>query len=185
MDDHQIMAAIRDGNEQVFQKLFYDHYGPLYRNAFQYVNDAQVAEELVQDAFVNFWEKRLQFQLKTSIKAYLFVSVRNLSLNYLKSRYANAKSLHIAATEVLESKTTATDHAQELEHLLQKGIDLLPEKCKIIFNLSRGSGMTYQEIATELGVSKETVKSQIKIAIKKLQQILKEHWYVWLLFFVG
>ncbi len=182
MRDKEIMMAIRKGDEKAFKTLFYEHYDQLYRNAYRYVEDAQVAEEMVQDAFVNFWENRRQTILTAGIKSYLFVSVRNLSLNYLKSRYARQKSLTVDASE-LQLEEMGNNHldVRELEHLLAAAVRKLPEKCRIIFNLSRNHGMTYQEIADELNVSKETVKSQIKIALKKLQVALKEHWHLLLL----
>lgn len=179
------LAEIRNGNETAFKKLFYEFYDPLYRQAYRYVTDAQVAEEIVQDTFVNLWNKRSSLKIQSSLAAYLGVSIRNHSLNYLKSRYARQRSLILEPSELelADTPRMETLSREELRQLLEQAIAQLPEKCRIIFTLSRNHGLTYQEIADKLGITKETVKTQIKIALQKLRLFLEEHWEICLLFF--
>lgn len=179
----QLFAAIRKGDEAAFKKLFYTLYDQLYRQAYRYVGDAQVAEEVVQDIFVNLWKNRQKIILHTSLEAYLSVSTRNHSLNYLKSRYAQqrASTQEVSETDLFEAPETEDLPREELRKILESAIQSLPEKCRIIFSLSRDHGLTYQEIADELGITKETVKTQIKIALQKLRQQLRGHWELCLL----
>ena len=179
MKDQDIMQALQNGDEHIFKQVFYEYYDALYRSAYQFVGNVQVAEEIVQDAFVNFWNNRGRIIVTVSIQSYLYGSVKNLCLNYLNSKYARNKRRE-APPVVLEISSRDEDPSdlKELELLIRKSIEQLPERCRIIFNLSRTQGMTYQEIANELDISKETVKSQIKIALKKLQGALQEHWYL-------
>lgn len=176
-DKETLMRAIKAGDEEALKSIFYEYFLPLFQNAYKYVKDEQIAEELTQDAFVNFWENRQQLTITTSVKNYLFVSVRNLCLNYLKSRYARQKSLFLDASEIdLVDETISENKDTELlQKKIQLAIQKLPEKCRIIFELSRHHGLTYQEIAEELGITKETVKTQIKLALKKLQAFLGQH----------
>ena len=178
IDPQHILKELRNGKEAAFRQLFYAHYDPLYRHAFKYLNDSQVAEEMVQDAFVNIWENRQKIEIRTSLEGYLFTSVRNLCLNYLKSKYARSRTLTVELSTIAEEANEA-DHepvSDELRARLAQGLAQLPEKCRIIFNLSRNGGMTYQEIADELGISKETVKTQIKVALHKLRAFLRDYW---------
>ena len=181
----QLLAAIRNGDETAFKTLFYSYYDQLYRQAFRYVKDAQVAEEIAQDIFVNLWKGRKKLTLHTSLDAYLSVSTRNHSLNYLKSRYARQRAQTLEVTDNILSDAPGVESIspEELRALLEKAIASLPEKCRIVFTLSREHGLTYQEIADELGVTKETVKTQIKIALQKLRHALKEYGELCLLFF--
>ena len=116
--------------------------------------------------------------IEKSLKSYLFTSVKNRSVNYLKSRINNILFVEIDRAES-ENRTIMTDpslESQELDELIQVAISSLPPRCREMFHLSRNSGMTYQEIADTLNVSKETVKSQIGEAIRKIRDFLNKHW---------
>lgn len=185
-ESSQLLAALRRGDEAAFKAFFYRNYRLLYQQAYRYVTDAQVAEEIVQDAFINLWKQREKLHIKTSIEAYLGTSVRNRALNYLKSRYARQRSSTLEPTEADLRVPAQVDSLSEneLRSLLENALTALPERCRIIFSLSREQGLTYQEIADELGISRETVKTQIKIALQKLRALLNEYWEIWLLFWV-
>ena len=169
---------IQDGDIRAFERLFRDQYDALFRFAFRFVSQRETAEELVQDAFVALWEKRQSIQVTSSLSAYLFSSVRNRAFNHLKSHYhQRTQAFDPKDLERLNpySDSDLTDQAA-LIAVVQQGILSLPERCRIIFQLSRQAGLTYEEIAEELGISKETVKSQIKIALQKLRLFLGGYW---------
>ena len=160
-----------------FEVLFKEHYVSLFHFALKFVSRQDIAEEIVQTVFTNLWEKRHNLILKSSIKAYLFTAVRNQCLNHLNSQWHQATQ-GLQETLLINIATpNPSEFDQEVLHqLVQQGIEQLPEKCRIIFTLSRQAGLTYDEISTELSISKETVKSQIKIALKRLRQFLGQHW---------
>jgi RNA polymerase sigma-70 factor, ECF subfamily len=176
--DLYLFKQIADGNVKAFEILFHRHYSMLCRFAFKFVNQGEVAEEIVSGLFAQLWQKRNDLHITTSVQAYLFTSVKHASLNYLKSQYAR----HAAQTELTEEQhphvLSPADELsyQELQTLIQQGIETLPEKCRIIFTLSRNAGLSYDEIATELGISKKTVKAQMGIALHKLRSYLGLHW---------
>lgn len=178
LTDDELMHRIIAGHVKAFEILFHRYYEKLCRYAFKFVSQSQVAEEIVSGMFTQVWEKRNQLLITTSAKAYLYASVKNASLNYLKSQY-NRQSF--------QSETKAHQHPaasspaddvsfQELQAIIQQGIDTLPERCRIIFTLSRQAGLSYEEIATELGISKKTVKAQMGIALQKLRLYVDCHW---------
>ncbi len=176
-DQKKLFTAIRNGNEMAFEQLFHAQYEKLYRLCRRYIYEKEVAEELVQDVFIYIWQNRKSLVITSSLSSYLATAVKNRSLNYLKSKYAQQKALTIDDTflDLMDGWDENREIHENLKEVLKKGIDSLPEKCRIIFNLSRNSGMTYNEIAEELSISKESVKSQIKIALQKLRIYLKEH----------
>lgn len=183
--DDILLRKIRNGNTQAFEQLFRKYYEAMHAHAYKFVSDSSTAEEVVQETFIHIWEKHATIQIHSSAYGYLAKAVRNRCINYLKSSYQQKNELGDIPEQLqpIVQTTEETLNAWELEQLLGQAIEQLPENCRIVFNLSRQAGLTYEEIATELGVSKETIKTQIKIALKKLRTFLKDHWeYIPVLF---
>lgn len=176
--DEILLRKIRRGDVQAFEQFFRRYYDSMHSHAYKFVNNHHTAEEIVQEVFIHFWEKHSSIKIKSSAYGYLAKSVRNRCINYLKSNYSTKNELGDLpeSQQPLINSTEDTLNVWELEQLLSQAIQQLPENCRIVFNLSRQAGLTYDEIALTLGVSKETVKSQIKIALKKLRLFLKDHW---------
>ena len=172
--------AIQKGDQKAFETIFRDYYQELFFYACKFVGKSEQAEELVQDVFVHIWEKRSALNIRSSLKSYLYTAVRNRCLNHLKSQMARMeKDTDASLQHVRHTSPYSADlevNRQELMRLIQQGIQQLPDRCRIIFKLSRDADMTYAEIATELGISKETVKSQIKVALERLRAHLGKYW---------
>lgn len=155
--------------------FFKTHYKALCSYAYSYLKDPADAEEVVQNAFVAFWEKRSTLQITASAKSYLFAMVRNACLNNLKhekikQRYAGAAAL----AEEGYDPVSATIHSDELSEKIRSAIDTLPEQCRLVFKLSRFEELKYQEIATELNISVKTVENHMGKALKLMREQLKE-----------
>ena len=169
--------SLRGLSQAAFEKLFRQYYEELYYYACRYLWRREDAEEAVQDVFVRVWEKREELQISTSVKAYLYAAVRNRAINHLNSRWAREAPLPLDPATPVMAEAAEDELGQEtLIQLLQQGIATLPSQCRTIFQLSRQGGLTYDEIAEELGISKETIKSQVKIALRKLRDFLGRHW---------
>src|SRR5690606_32902871 len=112
------------------------------------------------------------------LKAYLFQSVKNSSLNYLNSRFAKQdfQRDYFDQEELPVNDTEEALTYEELQKIVQEAINQLPTKCRTIYSLSRNTGMSYKEIAEELGISIKTVENQMGIALKKLRTYLQHHW---------
>lgn len=164
---------------QAFERLFKSHYQDLYAFGYRFVQDQSQVEDLIQDVFLHLWENRAQLEFRSSIQAYLRTAIKNKAISHLRSYYHQQVALippeeMSPPTSVVASEEKSDPEA--LTQLVKKGIEQLPKQCRLIFQLSRHSGLTYDEIAQELGVSKETVKSQIKIALHKLRTFLGKKW---------
>lgn len=173
MTDELIFDNIKRGDEQAFERLFRRYYQPMMRFIWGYVKSEAIAEELVQELFLKFWEQRQKITIKRSVKSYLYTSARNMSLDYLKHKEVeNAwekekKALHLDTTP--ESVIEKNLHNKMILEEVEKAIQALPERRRLIFILSRYEDMTYKEIAKFLDISVNTVETQISRALSALR----------------
>ncbi len=163
-------------DNKLFEQLFKEYFVPLTNFAKSYVKDEDTAKELAQDAFINLWQKKEEIDRDKSIKSYLFTSVRNRSLNYIRD---NKKYKSEFLDIELEKSNDFFDGdiltTQELQERISKSIGSLPAKCRRVFEMSRLEGLKYKEIAEELGISIKTVENQMGKALKVLRKDLKEY----------
>lgn len=181
-DENKLFLSIREGDQQAFEQVFRKYYKYLCAFAARMLGDADSAEEIVQDFFVRLWEKREQLSIDTALKSYLFRSVRNSCLNYLKHEKVKDQYARNCAEEA--GKQDFDDCFMEvgLEQDIRKTIDALPPRRREIFILSREEGLKYKEIAEHLQISVKTVEAQMGQAIRFLRENLKK--YKGLVFFL-
>ncbi|UZR92954.1 RNA polymerase sigma-70 factor [Chondrinema litorale] len=178
-EEDEILNQLRKDNQKVFEHLFRNKYEELYAFSVKITRQPEASEELVQDIFVYLWEKRKELEVKTNLKTYLYSAVKNRSIDYLRSKYVKMQSAFIDDDNLTQSNlVTASNELQEKElaEIIKKGIAQLPEKCRIIFLMSREGALSYQEIADQLGVSHNTVKAQVAIALQKMRSFIEAHW---------
>lgn len=181
-----MLKEIKEGDKEAFKALFDLYYTELCRFALIYVKDKDSAEEVVQNFFVHFWEKREVLSINSSLKSYFYSSIRNRSLNHIRN---NSKFIKIDDDKVDDLIYTVQEQesileSNELRENINKAINNLPPKCKEIFLLSRGEQMSYHEISEKLNISPKTVENQISIALKKLHSDLKPYYNLLLILFV-
>jgi RNA polymerase sigma-70 factor, ECF subfamily len=173
-DDKQLFEKISNGSKAHFDSLFSKYYAQLVRFAMGYLHDGPAAEEMVQDVFVRIWENAPRIEIETSILAYLYTSVRNQALNFIKhenikKKYEQEQALFVNAdANDFEEKVNLKFFRQ----LLAITVGSLPEKCREIFEMAKFEGLTYDEIAEYLQVSEKTVENQMGIALKKLRDAM-------------
>ncbi len=171
--------------------MFTIYFKELAVYAKKYTNDIDVAQDITQDVFVKLFEKRETLEIHTSLKSFLYVSVRNRALDHIRSQkrkqihheeiYNTSKSKVYVEDQELQEET-------ELQAKVYKLITQLPEKNQKIFKLSRLEGRSNEEIAVLLGISKRTVETHISNALKKLRIQLPSFikmilFYIWYSFF--
>ncbi len=183
--ENELIVRLKAGDQTAFELLFHFYYPGLVMYSTQFTADRMEAEEIVQDFFVRFWQKHRQILLTDSLKSYLFLSVKNGCLNYLKHKKVEEK--YIQKMAELSGQHIAYDPdlyvASELQEKVKNAIDLLPEKCREIFIMSRIQGLKNEEIAANLNISKRTVETQISKALKVLRVELKD--YIGLMILLG
>ena len=168
----ELQRKIAEGDETAFTQL-YLHFGKrLIQFAVSLVRSKEIAEELVEDVFVKLWANRYQVPEIENITVYLYVAVKNRSLNALSRK---AHELVAAPFDYLDTAMDkfATDPydlmiTAEMMGRMQHAIESLPPRCKLIFKLVREDGLKYKEVAEILNISVNTIDVQMAIAVKKI-----------------
>ena len=173
-----LLEQIARDDQKAFGVLFQIFYKRLLGFAFQYVRTTEVAEEIVSDVFVRIWNKRSELSTIENPEAYLFIAVKNGSLNYLE-KYSLYQVVQLPDNE--RSELVNLDNPQkelewkELLYKMDEAISTLPGECQRVFRLSREEGFKTKEVATILNVSPRTVETQLYRAIKKIDAILSSY----------
>lgn len=180
-DDRELVRRVRDGDKQAFEQLYRAYFRNLCEFAYRYVRIPAVCEEIVQELFLNLWRKRDTLDPDGRCRAYLYKSVRNGALDYLKHLEVQREYLnHLALENRMEWESVSMESAdleekdqlQMLNRAIREAIDQLPEQRRMIFLLSREDGLTYQEIADVLNISVKTVETQMGRSLGTLRKLL-------------
>ena len=158
--------------KQFYQLLFFK----LYQFAYSYVRSKESAEELVNDVFLAFWQKRKTIGTITNINVYLYVAIKNASLNWLRKNKlevpVSIDSLTVHHMQ-LSPNPESLLISRELQAQIAEAIEKLPPRCKLIFKLVKEDALSYKEVAAILEISVKTVDTQLYLALKKLALILQ------------
>ena len=173
--DLELFSKILHDDEKAFSELFNRYYSGLCVYAFQFLHDDQKTQELVQEVFVQVWVKRKEIQVQSSVKSYLFRSVKNLLINWVNHQKVEQKYLEMIRSEQDQVQPDQYFLEVDLQQKIEASVEALPQKRKEIFKLSREEGLTYREIAEKLEVSVKTVETQMGLALKQLREDLKEY----------
>ena len=177
--DLEYINKIRLGDPEAFSALFRKYYEPLYQFAGRFVKEHQIAESLVQDVFVKIWSNREKLSIKLNVKSYLYTAVKNHALNYLK----HEKIVVIESEEVdYQNSYNRTPEEEliesEMHEAVHKAIENLPQQCRQIYLMKRYDNLSYSEIADVLNISINTVKTQMKRALKSLRKNLSHLFFL-------
>ena len=187
IDSAFVLKELRKGNKNAFELVFKKYYSSLCVYANKYCRDESTSEEIVSRFFFNFYEKRESLKIDTSLRSYLFRSVRNAALNYIRDN-ARTVSEQDSKADVLNLNSTDSVHetllGKELQEVIDKAVDSLPDQCRAVFVKSRFEGKKYKEIAEELNISVNTVETQMSRALKKLRVELKDYMHI-MMFLIG
>ena len=162
-----------------FESLFRRYAKPLFYYAAKFVDD-EAARDMVQDVFAKLWSDE-QISVRLSINALLFTMVRNSCLQHLekqkvRNKYLAVSKLALQEEELryyIDEKTSLIE--QEMEARLNQALEALPERCRLIFTMSRFRNRKNREIAEELDISVKAVEKQIARAMVLLRQELKDY----------
>ena len=170
----QLITLWQQGDEQAFASLYRSHLVPLTAIAYNKTGDREVAEELVQESFINLYKHKDALAANTSVKAYLYIILKNKITDYYRlevmhQRYADYIVKHTSASPMSPLVYVET---RELEQLLKDAIADLPPKCQEVFRLSREEYLSDKEIAAQMGISVKTVEQHKGKALRLLRGAL-------------
>jgi RNA polymerase sigma-70 factor (ECF subfamily) len=177
MDQHSdsdILKLIKEDQDKGISLLFKQYYPLVCETIFYMIKDKNLAEDIGQDVFHEFWKKKDRININTSIKAYLKRSAINKTLNHINKKKLDTKEIdNENLWKSKEENAQGILETKELETKIHSLIEKLPPKCREVFMLSRFAEMTYQEIADQMEISTKTVENQISKALKSLREGLK------------
>jgi RNA polymerase sigma-70 factor (ECF subfamily) len=180
--EHYLVESIKKGDQKSFEFLFKGYYSGLCKYARNIVHEETSAEDLVMDIFTRIWESPEKLVISTSVSGYLYQCVHNHCINYLtrkRKQFSELTAETIEKLNVLAPQDISTDplagiNLVELTKKIEQSIEHLPPECRKIFIMSRTEELSHKEIASQLGISENTVKVQIYRALNKLHLLLKE-----------
>jgi RNA polymerase sigma-70 factor (ECF subfamily) len=164
-------------NEDTFALIYKQFWKKLYYLCYQKLGDKDLAQDLVHDLFRSIWERREALVISDSIEKYLVRSIKFKISGYFREKIQQERNLEESQLYVRESEAVTEKQvafsflSQELTHL----VDKLPERCRLIYKLSRESGLNNREIASSLLVSEKTVENQITKALSYIRQRLSQY----------
>lgn len=166
-----LISELKNHNEKAFRTLYDCYSQDIYRYSFSILKSKELAEENVQEVFLKVWLHRENLNLEQSFKSYIFTIARNQAFNFL-NKAANDLVLKEEIFYESQKSYNQGDYSireADCKRLKKQAIKQLPPKRKQIFKMSRKQGKTYEEISQELGISVNTVKSQMSKALESLR----------------
>jgi len=173
-----LIIRIKLGDKQAFELLFRKYYVRLCGFANKFLDDPDLATDIVQEVFIKIWEGRVDLDSEDSVKSYIFKITQNLSLNKLRRSRIESKYLEILKLEYHENQEFSVHEsllAQELGNNITLAIAKLPAECRKVFELNRIEGFKYKEIAEKLDISVKTVEAQMSKALRILRTELRDY----------
>lgn len=181
-----IFNRMAEGDKEAFRFFFERYYSDLCNLVNIYINDSVISEEIVQDMYIYFWEKKEKITIESSVKSYLYRATKNKSLNYIRNEKVQL-SIREKLSKVTEHSAELPDSimdASQLREIIEQSINSLPEKCREVYILGKEKSLSYKEIAEELGISIKTVENQMGKALKRLRELLEPYYKDIFLFFL-
>ena len=180
------IKALGEQRENIkFEDIYLSYFSKMKHFATEYVISDEDAENIVQDVFVELWENKEMLNMHMNLIAYLFTTIKNKCLNHMRHKivvqntatkmqeeYLISLRMNLDSLEAFDNKLFSD---QDIEKIINRALDSLPEKCMTIFLMIKIEGKKQKEIAQELNISINTVGTQIGIAYKKLRTELKDY----------
>lgn len=169
--DEQLLQQLKAGQSKVYDIIFLKYYKLLCVNAYFYLHDEQEAKDLVQAFFLEMWEKKIYMRLNGDIKGYLYRSVQNRCLNLIRKKENEQKkqdNYHLEADAIYEKNEDLEHTYVKLENAMEKLSKQRNEALKLVYLQNK----KYQEAATIMGISINSLKTHLKIGLKNLRETL-------------
>jgi RNA polymerase sigma-70 factor (ECF subfamily) len=168
---------LQKGDNDAFLEVYNQYHQPLYHYVLRFVKSPAIAEDVLQDVFLKIWEIKSRIDPELSFKAYLYRICRNSVFKLLK-KMAVDENLRVQVMKQFSQSVADADLKilwQQYEEILQAAIDRLPPQRQKVFKLCREEGKTYEQVAEELGISRNTVKEHMVLAMKLIREHIDQY----------
>ncbi len=185
-NSNEILSLYKHDERAALQKLFDIYYEPLLLYCYRLIRDSESAEDIVQDCFVHIWRSRRLENFEGELDRFMFQAIKFRAINYVRDQYRRDR----LADNISEENDELPTYFQEEEagkeiELLHYTISCLPDECRKIFLMACLDDMKYREIAETLNISINTVKTQMKIALRFLREHLTRDTFSSILLFIS
>jgi len=183
--DEALLLAFKAGDRYAYELIYERYWQLLYRFSRKMLQDDTVAKDVVQEVFTAVWTKMPTLQTNPPLAAYLYTLTRNRIFDMAKRTKVEKKYLESLAT-FIQTGGVPPDRLfieKELYDIIEAEIRNLPERMRLVFEMSRKQYKSNQEIAEALNLSNKTVKNQLSSALKILKGKLGDRFQIYLLFF--
>jgi RNA polymerase sigma-70 factor (ECF subfamily) len=172
-DEKGLLHRLKDGDEAALTLLYKAHWQPLFLAAYNILKDKRACEDIVQELFLQLWLKRETLDVKISLQAYMATAVRYQVFHYIRK----AAKAPVLSKQMEENNFAVSSDETLLQNDVRKqvaeAVAELPEKCRLIYTLSREEQLSHKEIATLLNISTKTVENQLTIALRRVRHHLE------------
>jgi len=179
-EDNLLLARIFAGDELAFNLMYSQTNKSIYNAVMAYVKNEHVAIELVQQAYIKLWNNRRKLKEVRSLKDYLFILARNLTLDHFKKITIETKFFAEFTLRENDPADTTNEKIEQIEYdkLLENAITQLPPQQKEAWLLVNEQELSYAEIAIKMNISRLTVKRHLELSRKRIRDYLKSHLYM-------
>jgi RNA polymerase sigma-70 factor (family 1) len=185
LSDVELLNLLRESDHAAYTEIYNRYFYLMYTHAYKKLRDEEQAKDVIQDLFANLWFKR-EFELKTNrLGGYLYTSVRNKVFDLFAREQVKEKYLDSMESYFALNKSISADYRireKELKAYIEKEIQKLPPKMKLIFELSRKEQLSHQEIAERLETTRDNVSTQLTTALRRLKTKLGLIAYIYFLY---
>jgi RNA polymerase sigma-70 factor (ECF subfamily) len=175
LNETELLDRLVKDDQLAYRELFEYYYHRLFGLAMVITKSRELSEEIVSDVFIALWRRRSHAVEIENLRLYLYVAIRNTAYNYLE-RLTKTATIPLDQVDFEPSLPFANPEqayvTKEMNQRLQRAIEALPPRCRMIFRLIREDGLSYKEAATLLNLSVGTIDNQLVIAVRKLSQAL-------------
>ncbi|MCT4603364.1 MAG: RNA polymerase sigma-70 factor [Marinifilum sp.] len=171
--EQEIIHKLKNNDTSGLRELFSLYYKPLCILAMRYLDDFCRSEDLVQEVFISFWEKKRIDNLTSSLKSYLFAAVKNASLNEIRKHSKYSFQEFGDELDFYDDSILEKEELEEKRKRVMKELNLLPSQARKVFDSIVFRDMKYKEVAEEMNVSINTIKTHYSRALKQLRNSLE------------
>ncbi len=175
LNDLLLLIKIKEGDIKSFETVFRHYYSPLLYFSAGITGRGDIAEEIIQDLFYVLWRDREKIQITRTLKGYLYSAVRNRSLLYCRRRKLDENYVSGLETDRTESDAQESMEYRELEEIITKTMNKMPERRMKIFRMHRFESRKYEEIAQMLSLSVKTIEAEMTKALRALRKEVELH----------
>ena len=170
-DDHELLQLLKQSNDEAFTEIYLRYWDKLIVVAMHRLGNIEEAREVVQNVFCNLWKRRDSLEISHTLNAYLATAIKYEVFKRFASKTRQKRYQDQALRQWQEAATDTEDYLQanELQAQIFSLVKMLPEKCRIVFQLSREKGYSQKQIAAELGIAEKTVEAHLSAALRRLR----------------